>query len=72
MKCEITLSGENFATHTEECRSVKEAIDRFGSFKDAVGLYGDERSAEGLICVNTDPAWALSVGPRGGIRKEAC
>jgi hypothetical protein len=44
----------------------------FESFVDSVGRYGDERTAEGLICVNEDPAWFLTIGPRGGIRKERC
>ena len=72
MRCTITLSGSSHATHQVDCDSVKEAMWEFESFKDSVGRFGDEKTAEGLICVNDDPAWLLTVGPRGGIRKESC
>lgn len=72
MRCTITLSGSSHATHSVCCDSIKSAVDAFDSFRYSVGRYGDETTAEGLICVNEDPAWLLTVGPRGGIRKESC
>lgn len=72
MRCELTTCGSSFAMDVTECKSIKDAVAEFATFAEEVGRYGDIRSAEGLICVNGDPAWSLSIGPRGGVRKGAC
>ena len=72
MKCVLETSGSSWATSQEDCKSVKEAVDTFLGNAEEIGRFGDIRSAEGVILVDDCPAWALSIGPRGGVRKEAC
>lgn len=75
MKTILVTSGSSWATGEEECSSVKDAVRCFENNADEIGRFGDIRSAEGLIYWAGDmdyPIWSLSIGPRGGVRKEAC
>ena len=72
MKCVLETSGSSWATSQEDCSSIKDAVETFASNAEEIGRFGDECSAEGVILVDDCPAWALSIGPRGGVRKEHC
>lgn len=71
--CTVTLADEsgNHAMHTIECASIKEAVWHFEQWVDEVDRYSRPQNANGLIDVADCVAYVLSVGPRGGIRKES-
>ena len=73
MKCNLTTSASSHATSTEECSSIKEAVWCFEMFADRAGLLVDRDTVEGVITDEQENViYTLSIGPRGGVRKDKC
>ena len=72
MKYEIYVTGSSWGGSQVRCKSVSDCRKVFIATANEIGRHADRSTAVGTVTVGDCVSHRFTIGPRGGIRKEAC